>query len=1157
MRRITARIVFLVAFAATLLMLPGTAHAGVIGCTVNNGDADLALDATGTSFFNVYVVDAGDLQVQDVGGAGIVTPCAGITQATITSLSISGTGGAESVQLYTEHFPPGTAIDVNLGTGVDNFSTFVDQGIDADNNVAYGAAGVDLDGGGDEVDIALDSSIEIHVLNTYGGDDTIDLTGPGSLGGPVASMSTRGGTGNDTIFGSASAESIRGESGADVVHDGAGADQVLLGDGNDTLVVSATVDAGDDYEAEGDTDTIDFSARSVGVTVTFGDNTNNDGQTGGAENDDIGEFEAVIGTPQDDVLNGSANTVAMSFTGGDGDDAYTGTTLSDTYIAGAADDGSDTITDAGGIADHATYAARSATLDLTLDGGAGDGVAGEGDNIPTSIEVVTGGSAGDSFIGTGTGGATFNGGGGDDAYVGYVDGASSGILTDAGYVEQGTDTLSSIQEAAISILAAGGTVTATGFNGPVSVTGSSGNDTITTGGGFDTVNAEGGNDVVDTGGGNDTITGGDGTDTLAGGAGPDTMQESGDQNVTATGTQLTWSGGDVDGITGMETLQVTGGASANAIDVSAFSGVVSVDGQGGNDVITLSGSSAADNAVGGGGTDTIVLSTDATTFTITNSTLVANGTDTIDGFEVAQLSGGPGNNTFNASAFTGSATLTGNSGDDTFVGTSSNDTIIGGTGTGDALPVTSTGSVVLSNTSLNAAGMGTDAISGIEVASITGGPAAQLLNAGAFTGTTTITPGAGADTVTGGSGSVTLVASGSGTITLTDASLLASGETDSLSGIDTARLTGSAGDDVVSASSFSGALVLDADAGNDTITGAIGSDTLTAGGGTDQLVLTGVGDLSLSDTASTGTGSDALSGFETATITGGAAAQAINATGFTGTTTITPGAGADTVTGGSGTDTLVGGGDGMVTLTSSSLLSDGETDVLAGLEVAQLTGGTGADTIDASAFAGTVTIDAGAGNDTVTGSTGSDTLTGGEGTDRVKVTGSTTITLTDTSLIGAGTDSIGGFETATLTGGSGADTITASGFTAGSVSIVGGAGADRITGSPLGDIIAAGGGNDRVVSGAGNDTITGAAGNDILNGGAGRDRITGGAGADTITGGTGADRLDGGAGNDRLNTRDRTRDTSISCGAGSRDRATVDITRFDRTVRLCETITRR
>jgi sugar lactone lactonase YvrE len=62
-----------------------------------------------------------------------------------------------------------------------------------------------------------------------------------------------------------------------------------------------------------------------------------------------------------------------------------------------------------------------------------------------------------------------------------------------------------------------------------------------------------------------------------------------------------------------------------------------------------------------------------------------------------------------------------------------------------------------------------------------------------------------------------------------------------------------------------------------------------------------------------------------------------------------------------------------------------------------------------------------------------------------------------------------------------------------------------------------------------------------LNGGTATDTLTGGSAADTLTGGAGADVLGGMGGNDQLLARDLTSDQTIDCGAGSADKADLDL----------------
>jgi Ca2+-binding RTX toxin-like protein len=105
-------------------------------------------------------------------------------------------------------------------------------------------------------------------------------------------------------------------------------------------------------------------------------------------------------------------------------------------------------------------------------------------------------------------------------------------------------------------------------------------------------------------------------------------------------------------------------------------------------------------------------------------------------------------------------------------------------------------------------------------------------------------------------------------------------------------------------------------------------------------------------------------------------------------------------------------------------------------------------------------------------------------------------------------------------------------------------------------------GSDTLNGGDGNDVLGGGSGGDRLRGDAGDDRLEGGTGSDSLAGGTGDDVLRGGkgrntylagSGNDTVDAFNRAIDV-VDCGAGRRDRATVD--RRDR-VRGCERVRHR
>jgi Ca2+-binding RTX toxin-like protein len=80
-----------------------------------------------------------------------------------------------------------------------------------------------------------------------------------------------------------------------------------------------------------------------------------------------------------------------------------------------------------------------------------------------------------------------------------------------------------------------------------------------------------------------------------------------------------------------------------------------------------------------GGTDTVA-ETANTSFTLTDGSLVGLGIDTLANIVAAILTGGSGNNTLDASGFSGSVTLIGGNNNDLIDGQSGNDTISGDNG---------------------------------------------------------------------------------------------------------------------------------------------------------------------------------------------------------------------------------------------------------------------------------------------------------------------------------------------------------------------------------------------------------------------------------------------------------------------------------------------
>src|SRR5262249_51355831 len=173
-------------------------------------------------------------------------------------------------------------------------------------------------------------------------------------------------------------------------------------------------------------------------------------------------------------------------------------------------------------------------------------------------------------------------------------------------------------------------------------------------------------------------------------------------------------------------------------------------------------------------------------------------------------------------------------------------------------------------------------------------------------------------------------------------------------------------------------------------------------------------------------------------------------------------------------DTIVARGDADMILTNSelTLLAGGANLAVAftGVEAAQLTGGVGDNSLDASGFswqttltggsgddqliggAGVDRVYGGSGDDRLTGMAGNDLLDGGNGFDTLVEAGNVDFALSNTRLTGLGSDILRSLEAAELTGGDGDNMINASRFT-GSVILDGGAGNDVLVGGVLDDIL--------------------------------------------------------------------------------------------------------
>ncbi|WP_298199285.1 FG-GAP-like repeat-containing protein [Novosphingobium sp.] len=629
----------------------------------------------------------------------------------------------------------------------------------------------------------------------------------------------------------------------------------------------------------------------------------------------------------------------------------------------------------------------------------------------------------------------------------------------------------------------------------------------------DIIHGLGGNDAISGGLGADQLFGDDGDDYLSvflQGGGPVLVDGgSGNDNISVS------NGGGPN-----QSVSIFGGDGADSIVLNGFASGNTIDAGAGNDTVTL-GSTFSATVTLGAGSDVLAIASNAApntdAFTVVD---YAPGIDRLDlGFD-RLLSNWDGSNPF----LGGYIRLVADAADtliqvDRDGGANSWVTLLrmknvapSSFGAADFDGFPTDGSA--------AAGKVIDGTSGPD--SLTGGNGADLINGG--DGNDSLYGRAGADTINGGSG-VDNIAGGAGS------DVIRGGDGDDFiyDGQGADQLFGDAGKDTITISLLGGgALLADGGDGNDTIYVSNGGNpdnnqqvTLLGGNGDDSISLWGFASGNVIDA---GAGNDTVTLGSTlgATVTLGDDSDTIIVAARTGTAmhTITdfkPGTdklslpyatlltgwdgNANPFAGGfirlfaDGADTLLqidrdGGGNGYTTLLRFQQLAPGA------LTLADL----GGFPADGSAPPGIV-LTGTAGNDTLTGTAGADSLSGGAGADFLSGDGGP-----DTLVGGSGNDIInGGPGDDVLHGDDGDDSLTDG---RGADRIFGGAGNDRISMTLLGGgrIIADGGiGDDYIEAyngGGANQSVT-------LFGGEGRDSfsLNGFALGNIIDAGTGDDSI--------------------------------------------------
>ena len=190
--------------------------------------------------------------------------------------------------------------------------------------------------------------------------------------------------------------------------------------------------------------------------------------------------------------------------------------------------------------------------------------------------------------------------------------------------------------------------------------------------------------------------------------------------------------------------------------------------------------------------------------------------------------------------------------------------------------------------------------------------------------------------------------------------------------------------------------------------------------------------------------------------------------------------------------------DGVAVVESEGFLAEGKEltlDVPLLPEIS-ITG-----SVDRDILIGTVedeSIEGLEGNDRLQGGAGNDTINGGAGNDTVVEVADTNFTITDTTLIGNGNDTLTQIESASLRGGDADNALIARDATQINVTLDGGLGDDNLVGGALGDYLVGRNGNDRLAGKKGNDSLDGGLGDDTLFGDGGIDQLFEAADADLI-----------------------------------------------------------
>jgi Ca2+-binding RTX toxin-like protein len=244
-----------------------------------------------------------------------------VPQATASTVTVSGGNTVRVLESGSEVNRVTVSYDagLNLYTVVDSAANLTPSGtctaVNAHAATCPGTGiktiSVDTDAMSDSIAMDLGTIPSTVTGNLDGGPGDDSVSGHGTL---------NGGSGNDLIHSSSLADNVRASSGRDFIDAGDGPDDIQGGSGTDTLIYPAS--------------------RTTPVNVTVGSGNFNDGgaeDQGSGRRDTVhGDIEAVVGTPQGDLLAGDSSSETL--VGDLGNDILSGNNGNDTLLGLEGDD---------------------------------------------------------------------------------------------------------------------------------------------------------------------------------------------------------------------------------------------------------------------------------------------------------------------------------------------------------------------------------------------------------------------------------------------------------------------------------------------------------------------------------------------------------------------------------------------------------------------------------------------------------------------------------------------------------------------------------------------------------------------------------------------------------------------------------------------------